>query len=120
LQNNVFEQLELPTEIPENFVYFSHSPPESNLCTPTTSGSNVTPIRKSKRLVSSKQTPTIPLPNMFLEPITERAKDSFTIPVQKKKSKVEHMKFNWVNGNKVDFEVNIPDYDYVYLNKIMY
>jgi len=23
------------------------------------------------------------------------------------------MKFNWVNGNKVDFEVNIPDYDYV-------
>jgi len=94
-------------------VYFSHSLPESNLCTPSTSGSNVTPIRKSKRLVSSKQTPTIPLPNMFLEPITERAKDSFTIPVQKKKIKVEHMKFNWVNGNKVDFEVNIPDYDYV-------
>lgn len=69
-------------------MYLSPSPPESNLCTPSTSGLNVTPIRKSKRLVSPKQTPTIPLPNMFLEPRTERARDSFTILVQKKKVKL--------------------------------
>lgn len=95
-------------------MHLSHLTPEFNLCTPSTSDSYVTPIRKFKRLVSSKQTPTIPLPNMFLEPRTERARDSFTIPEQKTKSKVQHMKFNWVNGNKVDFEVNIPDYDYVF------
>ncbi|KAF0709034.1 piggyBac transposable element-derived protein 3-like, partial [Aphis craccivora] len=31
----------------------------------------------------------------------------------KNKSKVEHMKFNWVNGNKMNFEVDISDNDYV-------
>lgn len=49
---------------------------------------------------------------MILETITECHNNT---PIQKikNKSKVEHMKFNRVNGNKMDFEVDIYDNDYV-------
>jgi len=64
-------------------------------------------------LVNSKQTPPIPLPNLILETTTE----CHNTPKQKikNKSKVEQMKFNWVNGNKMDFEVDISNNDYVSL-----
>lgn len=108
LPNSHFEPLELVTELPENVVSFSLSPPESNLGTPVRE-SNVKSVRKSNRLLNSKETPLIPSPNIFLETSPENV--IISIQEKRKKSKVEHMKFNWVRGNQMDFEVDIPDYN---------
>lgn len=91
-------------------MYPSCLPPQYNLCTSVREFSSDVSVKRSKCLLNSKQTPPIPLPNNLLGTSTE----SVTIPKQKikKKKKVEHMQFNWVNGNKIDFEVDIPDYGY--------
>jgi len=30
----------------------------------------------------------------------------------KKNRQIDHMKFNWVGGKKMNFEVNIPEYEF--------
>lgn len=64
--------------------------------------------RRSKRLLRNLKTPPIPLPSMSPD-----VEDVSITPNQKKKNrKVEYIKFKWVDGKKMNFEVNVPEYEF--------
>lgn len=64
--------------------------------------------RRSKRLLRNVETPPIPLPCM--SPDIENIN---ILPNQRKTiRKIDHMQFNWVAGKKMNFEVNVPEYEF--------